>query len=212
MCISDSIKTNDDYADTLPIQMLKAEDFTVSNVADHLKVNPDDVNKLKDYYNASVKDGNKDGKPDNAVFLFRYAQTDYWAQDLDIYDYVNGKGYYHVNYKPNDTHIGEVRQGTQFFDFDILTMTFNKDGDLTTLGCVSSPVDHWTGYTPSIEPTTPDWWKWVKLALGLIVAVLLIVLLYPILSPILGFIVDGLLWLITAPFKALGKLFKRKKE
>ncbi len=207
-----SPKTDDDYADTLPIQMLKAEDFTVSDVANHLKVNPDDVSKLKDYYNASVKDGNKDGKPDNAVFLFRYAKTDYWAQDLDIYDIVNKKGYYHVNYKPNDTHIGEVRQGTQFFDFDILTMTFNKNGDLTTLGCVSSPVDHWSGYTPSIEGEAPDWWKWVKLALGLILAILLIVLLYPVLSPILGFIVKGLLWLITAPFKALGKLFKRKKE
>ena len=196
-----SIKTNDDYSDLLPIQMLKSEDFAVSNVSDHLKVNPDDVGRLKDYYNASVKDGNNDGKPDNAVFIFRYAQTDYWAIDATVKELSTG-----------NTNAAELRQGTQFFDFDILTMTFNKDGDLTTLGCVSSPVDHWTGYTPSIEPTTPDWWKLVKLALGLIVVILLIVLLYPVLSPILGFIVKGLLWLITAPFKALGKLFKRKKE
>ncbi len=204
--------TDDDYADTLPIQMLKAEDFAVSDVANHLKVNPDDVTKLKDYYNASVKDKNNDGKPDNAVFIFRYAQTDYWAEDLHVYDIANNKSYPYDTIGEHNPHIGEVRQGTQFFDFDILTMTFNKDGDLTTLGCVSSPVDFWTGYTPSIEATPPDWLKWVKLALGLIVAVLLIVLLYPILSPILGAIVKGLLWLITAPFKALGKLFKRKKE
>lgn len=203
--------TNDGYADILPIQMLKAEDFAVSDVANHLKVNPDDVTKLKDYYNESITDKNGDGKPDNQVFLFRYAQTDYWAEDLDIYDIVNAKGYYHVNYQPNDTHIGEIRQGTQFFDFDILTMTFNKGGNLTTLGCVSSPVDHWTGYTPSVEGETPDWLIWIKLALGLLAAILLVVLLYPIISPVLGYIVKGLLWLVTAPFKAIKKLINKKE-
>ncbi len=197
-----SITTNDDYSDVLPIQMLKAEDFAVSDVANHLHVNPDDVNRLKDYYYDSVKDKNHDGKPDNAVFIFRYAQTDYWAEDLSIWDIENEK---------SCPGVGEVRQGTQFFDFDILTLTFNKDGDLTTLGCVMSPVDHWSGYSPSIEPTSPDWWKWLKIVLGVIVALLLLFFLLPILAPIIVALVKALLWLLLLPFRLIGTLFKGLK-
>lgn len=190
------ITTNDDYKDILPIQELKVEDFSVSNVADHLKINKDDVSKLKDYFNTSVKDYNGDGKPDNAVFLFRYAQTDYWAQDLDAKELLTGNKYFRC---------GEVRQGTQFFDFDILTMTFNKAGNLTTLGVVSSPIDHWSGYTPSIEPTTPDWWSWLKKILAGFLAIFLIVLVAVIFPPVGLF----LLQTILLPFKALGWLFKK---
>lgn len=191
------ITTNDDYSDVLPIQMLTSEDFAVSNIADYLKVNSTDVDKLRDYYYSSVADKNNDGKPDNAVFLFRYSQTDYWAVDARVKELSTG-----------NVAFGELRQGTQFFDFDILELTFNKDGDLTTFGCVSSPVDHWTGYTPSIEAVYPDWLKWLKIALGLIVAILLIVLLYPFIIPVLSVVGK----VVTAPFKALGKLFKNKKE
>ena len=203
-----SITTNDDYADILPIQMLEAEDFAVSNVADHLKINPDDVSRLRDYFNTSVADKNNDGKPDNAVFLFRYAQTDYWAEDLHVYDIVNSTSYPYNSIGVHNPNIGEVRQGTQFFDFDILTMTFNKEGELTTLGCVSSPVDHWTGYTPSIEPTSPDWWKWIGMILGIIVFIIIIVLILKFCP----WLIYGLFKLICLPFKGIGLLIKRKRK
>lgn len=189
-----TITTNDDYKDILPIQQLKAEDFAVSNVADYLKVNPDDISKLRDYYNASIKDNDNDGKPDNEVFIFRYAMTDYMAQDIYAGD-IGG----------HSTVCGEVRQGTQFFDFDILTMTFNKSGALTTLGCVSSPVDHWSAYTPSIEAKTPDWWKWLKKILAGFLAILLIVLVAVLFPPVGAFLIQ----VVVLPFKALGWLFRK---
>lgn len=195
--------TDDDYSDVLPIQMLRSEDFAVSNIADHLKINSNDVSKLKDYFNASVKDNNNDGKPDNSVFLFRYALTDYWAQDVVVTTAGNIDTF---------DHNAELRQGTQFFDFDILTLTFCKDGDLTVLGVSSSPVDHWSSFTPSVEGKQPEWLKWLKIVLLIIVAIIVLILLWPILSPVLSAIIKGLIWLITAPFKALSKLFKRKKE
>lgn len=198
-----SITTDDTYLNIPPIQMITPQDMAVSDLATHLKINPDDVNTFKDYYNSVKKDCE--------VFIFRYAVTDYYAEDLHVYDITNNENYPYDTIGKHNPHVGELRQGTQFFDFDILTMTFNKGGDLTTLGCVSSPVDHISGYTPSIEPSEPDWWKWVKLALGILAAILIFALLYPVLSPILGVIVKGLLWLITAPFKALGKLFKKKE-
>ena len=198
-----TITTNDDYSDISPIQMLKAEDFLVSNVADHLKIHKDDVSKLRDYYNNCVADKNEDGKPDNAVFLFRYAQTDYEAHDVTVKELSSG-----------NTTSAELRQGTQFFDFDILTMTFNKAGELTTLGVVSSPVDHWTAYTPSIEAKNPDWWEWLKRIISFFLIILLIIVL-AVLIPPLGSL---LLTIIILPLKLLswllrqiGKLFKKKE-
>lgn len=186
------ITTNDDYNDILPIQCITENDLIVKDVANHLLINPDDVKTLKDYYNSVKKDCE--------VFIFRYAQTDYWATDLMIQN---------SDCMPT-TLKGEVRQGTQFFDFDILQMTFNKNGVYTTLGCVSSPVDHWSDYTPSIEAKGWVWniWKILGLILGLLILIVIIILLYPIISPILGFIVRGILWVILLPFRAIGALFK----
>lgn len=202
-----SITTNDDYSDILPIQMLKAEDFAVSNIADHLKINSDDVNKLKNYFNASISDKNNDGKPDNAVFLFRYAQTDYWAEDLHVFDIINKKNYF---------DIGTVLQGTQIFDFDILTMTFNKNGELTTFGVVMSPVDHWTSYTPPINPTYPDLLSIIKkifAALAIIaLIVIVILLLIPILSPLFGAVGQGAATIVKTPFKSISNHNKKRKE
>lgn len=58
---------------------------------------------------------------------------------------------------------------------------------------------------------TPKGELWGKI-FGLIGLVLLFVFLYPILIPVLSVVVNGILWLITAPFKALAKLLKKKKE
>ena len=196
-----SITTSDDYRDISPIQMLKTEDFLVSNVADHLKINKNDVETLKDYYNSSVADNNGDGKPDNAVFLFRYAQTDYWA------DYLGG--YRGDNQSSKTKNIGEVRQGTQFFDFDILSLTFNKQGKLTTLGVVSSPVDHWSDYTPGIYAKYPDWWSWLKDWGGRILSAILVISLLVVICVFIPPVGTVLVQIVTLPFKAFGWLFKQ---
>lgn len=194
-----SINTSAEYKDVPPIEEITEAHISSSNIADLLKINPDDVSRIKDYYNESTADNDKDGKPDQHVFIFRYAFVDYYAMPCTAYTSAA-------------TCDGEVRQGTQIFDFDILTMTFNKDNVYTTLGVVSSPIDHWTGYTPAIKPTTPDWWKWVKIALIILAVMLVFLLLYPILFPALKAVVNGVVWVITAPFKAIGKAVKKRKN
>lgn len=193
------ITTSDSYSDIPPIQMLNDDDFAGSNIANYLKINPDDISKLRDYYNNCVADKNGDGKRDNEVFLFRYASTDYWAE------YISARNTHDATLKGLHDNIGEVRQGTEFFDFDILTLTFNKSGNLTTLGVVSSPVDHWSDYTPGIYPEYPDWWEWLKRIISFFLIILLIIVL-AVLIPPLG---SALLALVALPFKALGWLFRQ---
>ena len=183
-----SITTDDSYRDIKPIEMVTPELMAQSDLANKLFINPDDVGKFKDYYNSVKKD--------YEVFLFRYAVTDYWAEDLNVFeiDQNDYGGEHH-------TGIGEIRQGTQIFDFDILEFTFNKDGEYTVIPVVSSPIDHITGYTPSIEPEYPDWWKIVLLVLGLIV-------LLVILMPILPYIIKAVVWVIMLPFKLIAAIVK----
>ena len=188
-----SITTDDTYLDIPPIQMVTPQDMAVNNLATHLKINPDDVSNLRKYYN-SVKD-------DSEVFIFRYAVTDYWAEDLTVYDIVNGESYPYDTIGKHNPHIGEVRQGTQFFDFDILEFTFNKDGVYTVIPVVSSPVDHISGYTPSIEAQGRDWWK-------IVLAVFAVILLLIILVFLLPYVLQFIVWLVLLPFKAIDALFK----
>ena len=161
------------------------------DIAEHLKINPEDVSVLQDYFHAV--------KADSEVFLFRYAVTDYWAEDLSVFEIHNGE------YGTHHNGVGEIRQGTQFFDFDILEFTFNKDGVYTVIPVVSSPVDHITGYTPSIEAEGNDWWKWIAAAVLLI---LLVILLFPLLP----YLIKGLVWLVLLPFKGIAALCKAIKN
>lgn len=186
-----SIRTDDSFTEIPPIQMLTEQDFAVRDIAEHLKINPEDVSVLQDYFHAV--------KADSEVFLFRYAVTDYWAEDLSVFEIHNGE------YGTHHNGVGEIRQGTQFFDFDILELTFNRDGVYTVIPAVSSPIDHISGYTPSIEAQERDWWKWV---IGAVLLVLLILLLFPLLP----YLIKGLVWLVLLPFKGIAALYKAIKN
>lgn len=183
-----SITTDDSYRDIKPIEMVTPELMAQSDLANTLFINPDDVKTFKDYYN-SVKD-------DCEVFLFRYAVTDYWAEDLSVFeiDQSDVGGEHHNG-------VGELRQGTQFFDFDILEFTFNKEGVYTVIPVVSSPIDHISGYTPSKETEEPDWWK-------ILLAVLALIVLLIIFMPILPYVIKAVVWVILLPFKLIGWIFK----
>ena len=66
---------------------------------------------------------------------------------------------------------------------------------------VSSPVDHISGYTPSVEPDDLDWWK-------ILLAVLALIVLLIIFMPILPYVIKAIVWVILLPFKLIGWIFK----
>ncbi len=187
-----SIVTNDTYMDIPPIQMVTPQDMAVSDLATHLKINADDIDDFRKYYNKV--------KNDCEVFIFRYAVTDYWAEDLTVYDIENDKSYPYDSIGEHNPHVGEVRQGTQFFDFDIIEFTFNNNGVYTVIPVVNSPIDHISGYTPSIEPEFNDLWK-------IILGVLLLIVLCVLFAPILPYIIQAIVWVVLLPFKVIAAIF-----
>ena len=186
--------TSEQYSDVAPIYELKESDLSGSDadISKRLLINSDDVDELKDFFDEAEAN-------DERVILFRFANTDYYCAPAFAP---------HVqNITKTDTY---VAQQTVFLDFDIIELTFNKDGVYHVIPVVSSPMDIVNGFTP--PPPKFEWWKVI---LALLILVLLFVLIYPILPHVISFVIFIFKWvvkIILFPFKMIGKAFKRKKK
>jgi len=176
-----------------PIYKLKDSDLNGTNsaICDNLMVNANDVDALKDYY-AKAK------LNDCSVILFRFATSDYYSAPVDIIELGAG-------FMWSDKHTsGQAYRAWEsvFFDFDIIQLSFKKDGNMTVIPVVSSPIDVVNGITPPVD--MGDDTAWWKLVLGILLLVLLIIVLFPILP----WIFKGIVWIVCLPFKAIKALCK----
>ena len=180
-----------------PICIVQESDLDGSDneVADRLLINANDVQALRDYFkDATTVSGEDDEK--KQVVLFRFATTDYYSAAVDIME---------LRTIIPDKHIsGQAYRAWEsvFFDFDIIQLTFNRDGVYTVIPVVSSPMDIVNAITPPVQ--MPSEWEWWQILLAIVLIVLLIIILFPILPYILKF----LFWLICLPFRAIAALFK----
>ena len=180
-----------------PIVTLKGEDLTGTNaeIADRLLINANDVNAIRSFYNTSKME-------DKTVVLFRFSTSDYYSAGVDIVELGAG-------FLGNDKMTsGQAYRAWEsvFFDFDIIQLTFNREGVYTVIPVVSSPIDVVDDITPPVQMQgAMDWWK---MLIALVLVLLLIVLLYPLLP----FVIQGVIWIIKLPFKAIGGLIKLLKN
>lgn len=175
--------TDGDYDSVKPIAFL--DDGILTGSADEYLVNENDLADLREYYVAEKAKG-------NTVVLFRFANTDYFCMPSGIDNVFTGND--------SDTY---VAQQTVFFDFDIIDLTFNKDGNYVVIPAVSSPIDIINDITS--PPSGLDWWKIVLMVVALILFVVL-------LAPILPYILQAIIWLIKLPFKIMSRIWKSFKN
>ena len=106
-----------------------------------------------------------------------------------------------------------IAQESVFFDFDIIQLTFNKEGTYTVIPVVASPIDIVNDITPPVYLDDGlDWWQILLAIIFLILALWLLSI-----TGILPLLVKGIVWLILLPFRLIGKLLKvitkkRKKQ
>ena len=158
-------------------------------------VNANDVNAIRSFYNTSTRE-------DKTVVLFRFATSDYYSAGVDIVEL--GAGFLGNDKKTS----GQAYRAWEsvFFDFDIIQLTFNREGVYTVIPAVSNPIDVVDDITPPVQMQgAMDWWK---MLIALVLVLLLIVLLYPLLP----FVIQGVIWIIKLPFKAIGGLIKLLKN
>lgn len=180
--------TDGDYKNVAPIYVLSDNDLagTDAAISANLLVNDNDVSALKNFYNTEKSRGNR-------VVLFRFASTDYYCAPA----FRSG---YSGSIDNTDTY---VAQQTVFFDFDIIDLTFNKDGVFTVIPAVSSPMDIVNELTPPASELQVD-----KLLLAILIILLLLIFLFPLIK----FVISLAINIILLPFKLIGKLFTVSKK
>ena len=161
-------------------------------VSKRLFINEADYSEFLSFYNAN--------KAKNTVYLFRYQVSDYVAQEATLLK--ENTSIFGDSFKSVDTNAYFFQQ-TVNLDFDIIDVTFSNGERETIIPVVSSPIDIVPDPTPPVYTETdenPNWWIYIAVIAGLIILAIVI----PMIIPIIKF----LLWLISLPFKLIGKFFK----
>lgn len=183
-------QTSGDYKDISPIYEVKADDLIADDngVSQRLLVNKNDVASLRAFHA-------KERALNRRVVLFRFANTDYFSQAC-------GRSDNEGNYVPEDEADTYIASETIFLDFDIIELTFNKDGVYHVIPIVSSPTDVINGFTAPAQKL--EWWK-------IIIAIIILIICLILLAPILPFIFKGIWLVICAPFKAIKSVNEKRK-
>ena len=161
-------------------------------------INIDDVDNIK----AAAK---KAMEEDGALYLFRFANTDYYSSPAYIWNFPL------INNNPDFiANQAYVCQETVFLNFDILQLTFKSScGTYTVIGVVQDPINIIGDLTP---PTVKDGTdlsgieRLLALLLGLIALIVVVWLLSKIFPPLATVAIS----VVSMPINFIKNLFKRR--
>lgn len=126
---------SESHKNVLPFEEITANKLSSQNIATDLLINEYDVESFINFCNQSLKDG-------LIPYLFRFAVSDYYSRPVER---KTGDDYLWVK----DSYIA---QETMFFDFNIITMSFNKNEAYFTLPVMHDPLDVLAGVVaPDVE-------------------------------------------------------------
>ncbi len=155
------------------------------------------------------------------MYLFRYYQSDYTCYEAVEYKRTKGdwtliQGYT-FDYSYVDTNAYFMQMWVQL-DFDIIDVTFTKNGVETVILVIMSPMDIAADGTPPIITNGENKLKWWQILLIIVVAIIVIILLIKFAPLIITLIVKlfvllckGVWWLISAPFRLIAKAVQKIK-
>lgn len=191
--------TSEEFKNVQPIYAVSDTDMlqTDSNLSKNLLINEDDIEDFRYYYSKATLE-------DKTVFLFRFAVTDYHAEDAIIYKIEN-------NNLSRIRNQASVVEETVFLSFDIIQLTFNKEGIYTVIPVVSNPINIISDLTPPVQPSF-NWLRWILIALAVIVLIIILAPFLPTIFKGLWEIIKFIFKIIIAPFKWIASLFKGGKK
>ena len=186
------------------IRKVESNDFqsTAAATCEELYIDESDYDEFKDYFNKATANN-------ETVYLFRYYQSDYTC--YEVAEYQRGEGTWTLlgtqfGYEFVDSNAYLMQMWVQL-DFDIIDLTFTKNGVDTIIPVVMSPMDIAAdGDAPVI--TTKNDLKWWQILLAVLALILIIWLLFKF-APVIVYAVGKV---IALPFKAIGALFKNKPK
>lgn len=185
------------WFNNVEIELPLIEKIENVNSVDDLYINEDDVDDFKDYVNNARN-------LDETTYLFRFSSSNYYSQE--IYD----KKYSDILFEGVD---GYLASETIYLDFDIISLTFERNGMNTIIPAISNPIDVIAGIIP---PDTSNIFEslgsLLKIIMGIVTIILLIVGLYFIFNLLGISFKDIINFLFVKPLKWIGSKFKGKKK
>ena len=186
------------------IRKVESNDFqsTAAATCEELYIDESDYDEFKDYFDKATSNN-------ETVYLFRYYQSDYTC--YEVAEYQRGEGTWTLlgtqfGYEFVDSNAYLMQMWVQL-DFDIIDLTFTKNGVDTIIPVVMSPMDIAAdGDAPVI--TTKNDLKWWQILLAVIALVLVLILLFKF-APVIVYAVGKV---IALPFKAIGALLKSEPK
>lgn len=179
----------------VPVTSEDISDLSDEDVSDTFCVGLCDVSALrKAVKNAEINN--------ETVYLFRYQVTDYVSIESSLYEKGSLLGV--EAWSKVDTN-AYFFQETVNLDFEVIDLKFKKEDVVTVIPVVMSPIDIFPSADAPVD-TTDDketFANLIKVIFGVIGLLLLLVFL----MPILPYIVQGIVWVITLPFRLLKKIF-----
>lgn len=109
--------------------------------------------------------------------LFRFAKTEYYASSARFDMAGDRSGLFDEEIDMSDKD-GYVAQETVFIDFDIISLTFRKDGVDTVIAAVADPLDIINGFDPPDDDLNYQGFDWLALLKKIIAAIVVIAVLY----------------------------------
>ena len=158
-----------------PIYLVKEEDLqgTDTEICERLRIQYSDVAKIKAAYNDAVTVDGKDDE-EKRLILFRFAVTDYYAEDIGIIEL--GEGFlWSDKYTSGQAYMA---QQSVFFDFDVIQLTFNKDGEYTVIPVVADPIDIVNPLTPPTQITEGGCNGCANFDFGRILSIIILVVVF----------------------------------
>lgn len=129
------------------IQSVSKDDLkgTDEEISKRLAVGKADLPDFREYYDNAIKN-------DSTIYLFRFYQSDYVAQEATLVQTKSTLGIWRV--EPIDTNAYFFQTDVNL-NFDIIDVTYKKGKTSTTIAAVMNPIDVIPNPTPPII-TTPD--------------------------------------------------------
>lgn len=198
------------FTDLTPILVLDKDEYlsgTNQDISDRLFVNYNDVDKIKALSKTAEKEKSK-------VVLFRFAVSDYYIRDLVLNPYKDAGVKDTFYLKTGQAY--RARESV-FLDFDIIQLTFNKNGVYKVIPVVASPIDIVDAITPPYTPKKDGkpWWWYVIIVLAIIFALFILILFLPhILKGLLyliKYLFIGVYYVLASPFYLIRHIAGRRK-
>ncbi len=184
-----------------------------SETCRNLYIDESDFTEFKSYYDEAAK-------KQETVYLFRYYQSDYTC--YEAIEYKRGKGDWTLlgtqfGYEYVDTNAYLMQMWVQL-DFDIIDLTFTKNGVDTVIPVIMSPMDIAADGAPPVISTKNSltWWQILLIIIAVIIAVILLIKFAPLIImlaiKLFVLLCKGVWWLLCAPFKFVRWIVEKIKE